>query len=848
MKQKARFAALLTAAVICFLGIAFFVAILRIREVRDLYKLQLMGRATRVSESIALSRIREVASDQPALKTSTVQRLTSYLTWMRDAESGCRRIYLLILDHQGVHRFISSAPTGHSAEESSATPPRLLVDLAAPKPVYMEGSRASDPISIQIPIVDPRSDRIIAVYGLEVSRREMDLAVEQALMPTAALAISLLALAVAGVTLLMLRNRGRLGYRGWIDFIEPILALLVGMLLAAYIAQTVYDAEMNRFRERFEQLAHAATASVMQRVEHVRDIHVAALSRFFEASSDISRDEFLHFTEPLLDDRAIYAWSWVPYVSADDRPHIADMLSGMSAPMRDIWERADDGTRQPAGERPFYAPVLYTAPEEQNQLVWGFDLASDPLRRAALEAARATGLPTATPPIYMVHRDDVGRVMIVYSPTRMPAGWVGFVLEVERLIPSQREFAGLRFECRLVRNDHDEESLSPSAGASASRTAMTLSRPICAFGFLFRIIAYPDESMLTNRPLQASWLAASSTGLLTIAVAFLIGAPLRRQRELQRLVRARTEELQNKERLFRTITESMRDVVWGADAEQNQYVYVSPSCHALFGVHPEELIGQPIETMVRPEDQSTLRQSISRLTSDYQAGRCSPDEYITREVCQIHRNGAPIWTEISARFRTHPETGRIEIWGVTRDISERKRAHDALLENKRFLQALIEHSGALIFVKDTQGVYQLVNTQWERVTGITRDRVIGHKDTEIYSPEDAAGSIQNDNEVFRTGRGIEREETLTTPEGKRYFIVAKFPTRNANGEVTGLCGMAIETTTQRLAEERIRANLSELSRMHALMLGREARVLELKREVNALRARLGEAAKYAEIG
>ncbi len=845
--RETRFIIVLSAAVILTLAAVFGVSIRGIREAKELYAQRLMDRATRVSEAISVPRIRELAAQQNASDSPGIQRIIHYLTWMRDSEPGCRRIYLLFPENGGNFRFFTSASDGQSTEDARVAPP-MLVNFASPKSVYQGSTHASTPITIQIPIIDPRSDRIMAVYGLEFSRQEMDDHIGQMMMPTLFFAISLLMIAAAGITLLVLRNKGRFESRNWSSYIEPVLVILIGMILTIHIARAAYRGVMEQTRTKFEQLAHTATAGVMQRLEHIRDTHMATLTRFFESSSDVSLDEFLHFTEPLLDDRSIYAWSWVPMISPEDRPRMAAQLREMGVPMQDIWDRAEDGTRRPSGDRPYYAPVLYMAPPESNQSAIGFDQTSEPNRRAAIESALQSGMPTATPPITMVHRDDVGRVMIVYYPTRTPKGWVAFVLELNKLIPSQHETAALRFECRLVNEKHDGELISQTDNISATSSEMTLTRPLCAFGFLFRIVAYPDDSMRTDRPLHASLTAAASSGLLTIAIALLIGAPLRRQRELEKLVRERTEELRNKEHLFRTITESMRDVVWVAEVEEDRtrYSYISPSCQRLFGIRPEDFIGHSLEMRVRPEDQAAIRQSIGLILSDYRMGRFPPTEHITREVCQVHQNGSLIWTEISASLRTNPETGRIEIWGLTRDISGRKRAYDELQENKRFLLALIENSGALIFVKDTNGLYRLVNSQWERVTGFTRDRVLGRSDADIFSSEDAESFSRADREVLRSINPMEFEEVLHAPNGTRHFLTIKFPLRDAKGAITGICGMAVETTAMKLADERVRAHLNESARLHAVTMGREARVLELKREVDALRARLGEPPKYRE--
>ncbi len=175
---------------------------------------------------------------------------------------------------------------------------------------------------------------------------------------------------------------------------------------------------------------------------------------------------------------------------------------------------------------------------------------------------------------------------------------------------------------------------------------------------------------------------------------------------------------------------------------------------------------------------------------------------------------------------------------------ERTRAADALRENRRFLADLIEHSGALIFVKDCAGRYLLANRKWEEVTGLSRQKALGRTAEELFPAATARQYRLSDLAVLESGTPREEEEVLESADGTRHFISIKFPVRDDAGAVSGLCGIATEITARKQAEDKIRNQLEELQRWHDVMLGREGRVQELKREVNELCRRIGETARY----
>jgi two-component system, cell cycle sensor histidine kinase and response regulator CckA len=163
--------------------------------------------------------------------------------------------------------------------------------------------------------------------------------------------------------------------------------------------------------------------------------------------------------------------------------------------------------------------------------------------------------------------------------------------------------------------------------------------------------------------------------------------------------------------------------------------------------------------------------------------------------------------------------GQKLVLAAMRDISERLLAEEALRETRRFLSDLIENSGGLVFVKDCEGRYILINHKWEEVTGLRRQDVLGRTDEELFPGSVGRQFRKNDLDVFASGQVKELEEVLESVKGNRFFLSIKFPLRNENGSITGICGMNTEITERRQAEEereRLRGQLSQAHKMESI--------------------------------
>jgi PAS domain S-box-containing protein len=165
------------------------------------------------------------------------------------------------------------------------------------------------------------------------------------------------------------------------------------------------------------------------------------------------------------------------------------------------------------------------------------------------------------------------------------------------------------------------------------------------------------------------------------------------------------------------------------------------------------------------------------------------------------KDGNVIWADVSSTLV--PATGSTPAFFATVivDITERKRAEVELRESEQRLQDIVDNTTAVVFVKDLDLRYLLVNREFERRHRVRRDQIRGKTDFDIHPPEVAEAVRYNDRQVIEAGAPIQFEETALSDGGKRVYVSAKFLLRDRTGKPYAVCCIATDITESKRAEE-----------------------------------------------
>jgi PAS domain S-box-containing protein len=170
------------------------------------------------------------------------------------------------------------------------------------------------------------------------------------------------------------------------------------------------------------------------------------------------------------------------------------------------------------------------------------------------------------------------------------------------------------------------------------------------------------------------------------------------------------------------------------------------------------------------------------------------------------RDGAILWLSDSATV-VRDEAGEvIRYEGTLRDITDQKRAEDAIAEGRRLLQQVIDTVPAVINVKDKQLRYILMNRYMAGIFGIEPADAIGRTTSDLMSRYGAQKTDENDKRVLAAGRelGFYEEEYLDSSGNLRQWLVNKLPLLDADGAVESIVSVALDIGERKRGEQEMR--------------------------------------------
>jgi len=147
-------------------------------------------------------------------------------------------------------------------------------------------------------------------------------------------------------------------------------------------------------------------------------------------------------------------------------------------------------------------------------------------------------------------------------------------------------------------------------------------------------------------------------------------------------------------------------------------------------------------------------------------------------------------------------------------VTERKRAEEALANERNTLRTLIDNLPDNIFIKDVESRFVISNLAHAHLLRAkTPDEIVGKTDFDIFPPELAASYYADEQAVIRSGQPlVNREERTIDPDGKtQWLLTTKVPLRDDHGKVIGLAGINRNITEHKKMEEALRESEAKYS-------------------------------------
>lgn len=604
------------------------------------------------------------------------------------------------------------------------------------------------------------------------------------------------------------------------------LILLAGMALTILAWYLTSVREEEKARQEFAVHVNDTLDAVQQRL----DAYIYTLygtRGLFAASNAVTREEFRRYTKETGLGRhhpGVHTFAFIRYVQPHEKARFEKRV-------RD--ERGANGADysrfsvSPPGERNDYFPIEYIEPETNYRYLLGVDRGAVTDTRLMLERARDSGLPAASGRLQSeAEKLEAGRFFLIVLPVyrnganstsvaERRTALIGFVtarIELETLLKNvvgAGVLEELFFELydgggaagptpsmtreNLLFAEHGGATLHAAATTAGARFTQHVVRDVAGRNWLFFFGSRAGRVAAGGYLPFVVLLGGMVTSMLLFALVVMLVA--QRQRMLDEVVRQKS--------LFAQVLDALPVNIVLKDKDF-RFVLANEEAARTVGLGKEAVIGKTDFELFPHEVATALRAHDEQVRSR--------EQLVMREE-RLVSNGEEQFMLAGKKVIRLPGSSEPMLLGFSFDITARQRAELALRESDERLRAILDNTTSLIFLKDMAGRYLLVNREYEKRQGFSREQVIGKTDHELYPRQLADSLCANDELARHAANPLEFEERVPGEHGERTYLSVKFVLRNGAGEPYAVAGIATDITERlRLEKEVARARANELSR------------------------------------
>ena len=481
-------------------------------------------------------------------------------------------------------------------------------------------------------------------------------------------------------------SNGRLPALFSLAAIGAVGAFTLGLTLAAW--HFVSSSELQRAETQFDARVQAVVATIGSRMAAYEQVLRGGVG-LFDASQSVEREEWRAYVQALqVADNypGILGFGFGTLIAADERDAFVQRMRADGLADYRIW---------PEGERSEYAPVTYLERfEGPNPRVFGYDMMSDPNRRAAMRGAWESGAATLTGVVKLATgADNAPLGLLMYLPVRRhglflaegsgrraaPLGFVYASFRLQTLMQAvlgdhQREFA-------IELRDGAAADAPPmfESGAFDAATPFSRTQAIQLYGrtWTLRLAALPGFQTGIGHWKSRAVLAAGSA--LSLALMTLMWAAKGTRNAALRLAGEMTAALRASEAKYRAIVEDQTELVCRF-RPGGKLTFANDAYCRYFGRTAEQLTGTPFLAPVPEADHAAALAPGHALTA---AATTATTEHRT-----VRPGGEARWHQWTRRALYDADGQLLEYQAVGRDVTEQKRAEEALRDSRALLRAL----------------------------------------------------------------------------------------------------------------------------------------------------------------
>ncbi len=342
-----------------------------------------------------------------------------------------------------------------------------------------------------------------------------------------------------------------------------------------------------------------------------------------------------------------------------------------------------------------------------------------------------------------------------------------------------------------------------------------------ATGWIFAAVAREKDVSSATRAIQKMLLLVSiGVGLVSVILIIVFSSVL------TEIVRTQEAQIRESEMRHRIIFEkSPLGMIRFSD--DGEILDCNDKFVELMGSTRERLIGFNTARRSSPEMREKIRIALEGEPSVYE------NEYTSVN------GGRTLYLRVVFN-PIEPGKNPTGVIATLEDITEAKKAEAALRESEMRHRVIFEKSPLGLARFDREGVVTDCNQRYMEIMGATRETLIGFDALRRSTPE-----VRERIEAALAGEPSVYEGEFTSVTGGRTFYMrAAFNPLESGRPSSGVIATVEDITERKTIEREVRANLEELERFSRLVVGREERMMQLKKEVNDFLIAQGDAPKY----
>ncbi|MEI6107179.1 MAG: CHASE domain-containing protein [Opitutae bacterium] len=607
--------------------------------------------------------------------------------------------------------------------------------------------------------------------------------------------------------------------------------LLAGGLLltgvVGYYAKTDADHDV---QQQFEFAVDKVRLNILARLNACAEV-LRSSAALFDASEAVRRDDWRAFIQGLQLEQHLPGIQGVGFAQLIPRAQLAEHVQAIRRegfPEYQVW---------PAGDRETYSAIIYLGPfTSRNLRAFGYDMLSEPVRRAAMERARDEQACALSEKVRLVQEtsQDVQAGTLMYFPVyrhglplatlaqRRAAitGWVYSPYRMTDLLRGAlREREGGVKVPDVEIQVYDGEAMSPEtllfdskAAGNHARVATTQVTRVTTLDFAGRrwtlrftplggLVAAADYTLM-----RLIFFAGTSISVLLVWLALsLLGT----RTDARRMAAQLTQEVRESEKRFAVMADAVPVLIWEAGTDKLCNYFNKPWLDFTGRTLAQEK-GHGWVEGVHPDD---LARRLEIYVSNFDARREFELEYRLRR-----HDGAYHWLLDHGVPRYQPDGSFAGYIGSCMDITEHKQAEVARQKISRELRSVLESSSDLIAMLDREYRYVLFNSAFHDEC----QRIFGHN----FQPGDslltALAHLPADLAAAKAGwdRALGGEDFTVTREfgdtawERQWYELHFSPIRDGAGKVISAVHIVRNITERRRWELALQTSEKQLA--HAM--------------------------------